>query len=83
MSWKRFLELYHGPLMAMASRIYRHHTGESVPPQGILEDIVAEVVAEFFKLGVSRGVVDNTVYKAMQRLREIASAPEYQSECYL
>jgi hypothetical protein len=28
-------------------------------------------------------VVDNTVYKVMQRLREIASAPEYQSEYYL
>ena len=182
-SWKRFLELYHGPLMAMASGIYRHHTGESVPPQGVLEDVVAQVVAEFFKrnqydpnrgrlrtylrmltnarvvdllrkqrpldhlslensdvcipeaipretpeeartfqqsllatmiedlretipmrqfqifemvklhemppgrvaqeLGVSRGVVDNTVYKVMQRLREIASAPEYQSEYYL
>lgn len=182
-SWKRFLELYHGPLMAMASGIYRHHTGASLPSQGILEDVVAQVVAEFFKrnqydpcrgrlrtylrmltnarvvdllrkqrpldhlslndsdvripeaipretpeeartfqqsllatmledlretipmrqfqifemvklhgmppstvaqeLGVSRGVVDNTVYKVMQRLREIASAPEYQDEYYL
>ena len=181
-SWKRFLELYHGPLLAMASGIYRHHTGESVPPQTVLEDVVAQVVAEFFKrnqfdpergrlrtylrvltnarvvdllrrhrpldhlsldtsdvwtseslpketpeeartfqqsllatliedlretipmrqfqifemvklhevapsrvaeeLGVSRGVVDNTVYKVMQRLREIASAPEYQTEYY-
>jgi len=35
------------------------------------------------ELGVSRGVVDNTVYKVKQRLREIASAPEYQSEYYL
>ena len=182
-SWKRFIELYHGPLLAMASGIYRHHTGESVPTQNILEDIVAQVVADFFKhnqfdptrgrlrtylrvltnarvvdvlralrplnhvplqdsggrysadiphetleeacsfqtsllatliedlretiplrhfqifemvklhqmpparvaeeLGISRGVVDNTVYKAMQRLREIASAPEYRSEYYL
>ena len=48
-SWKRFLELYHGPLLAMASGIYRHHTGESVPPQTVLEDVVAQVVAEFFK----------------------------------
>ena len=39
-----------------------------------------QVAAE---LGVARGVVDNTVYKVMQRLREIASAPEYQSEYYL
>lgn len=182
-SWKRFLELYYGPLIAMASGIYRHHTGESLPPQNVLEDVVAQVVSEFFKrnhfdptrgrlrtylrlltnarvvdllrkqrpldhvsldgpdvqvpeeaplesaeeartfqqsllatliedlretiplrqfqifemvklhemppgrvaeeLGVSRGVVDNTVYKVMQRLREIASAPEYQSEYYL
>jgi RNA polymerase sigma-70 factor (ECF subfamily) len=181
-SWKRFLELYYGPLTAMASGIYRHHTGESVPPQDVLEDVVAQVVSEFFKrnqfdpgrarlrtylrvltnarvvdflrkqrplnhvpldspdvqipeetpgesaeeartfqqsllatliedlretiplrhfqifemvklhgmppgevaaeLGVSRGVVDNTVYKVMQRLREIASAPEYQGEYY-
>jgi hypothetical protein len=35
--------------MAMASGIYRHHTGESVPPQGVLEDFVAQVVAEFFR----------------------------------
>jgi RNA polymerase sigma factor (sigma-70 family) len=182
-SWKRFLELYQAPLMAMASGIYRHHTGESVPSQGILEDVVAQVVAEFFKrnqydpnrgrlrtylrmltnarvvdllrkqrpldhlslddshvrvpeaipretpeearsfqqsllatliedlretvpmrqfqifemiklhemppgrvaleLGVSRGVVDNTVYKVMQRLREIASKPKYKDEYYL
>ncbi len=34
-------------------------------------------------LGFSRGVVDNNVYKVMQRLREIATAPEYQSEYYL
>lgn len=182
-SWKRFLELYHGPLLAMAAGIYRHHTGEATPSQNVLEDVVAQVVAEFFKrnqydpnrgrlrtylrvltnarvvdllrrqrpldhvsledaktaeneiiphetpeesrtfqqsllatliedlrdtiplrqfqifemvklhemppgqvaeeLGVSRGVVDNTVYKVLQRLREIASAPEYQSEYYL
>jgi len=182
-SWKRFLELYYGPLIAIASGIYRHHTGETTPPQSVLEDVVAHVVAEFFKrnkfdpsrgrlrtylrvltnaqvvevlrkqrplnhvsldgpdfhsseeiptesadeartfqqsllatliedlretvplrqfqifemvklhemppekvaeeLGVSRGVVDNTIYKVMLRLREIASAPEYQSEYYL
>jgi RNA polymerase sigma-70 factor (ECF subfamily) len=182
-SWKRFLELYYGPLMAMASGIYRHHTAGAVPPQSVLEDVVAQVVAEFFRknqydpnrgrlrgylrrltnarvvdllrkqrplnyvsldspdihipetapqesaeeartfqqsllatliedlretiplrqfqifemvklhgmppeqvaneLGASRGVVDNTVYKVMTRLREIASAPEYQSEYYL
>jgi RNA polymerase sigma-70 factor (ECF subfamily) len=182
-SWRRFLELYHGPLTAMAAGIYRHHTGGALPSQEVLEDVVAQVVAEFFKrnqydphrgrlrtylrmlanarvvdflrrqrpldhvslensetaametvpdetpeesrtfqqsllatliedlretvplrqfqifemvklhgmppgrvaeeLGASRGVVDNTVYKVMQRLREIAAAPEYQSEYYL
>jgi RNA polymerase sigma-70 factor (ECF subfamily) len=182
-SWKRFLELYNAPLLAMASGIYRHHTGGSIPPQNVLEDVVAKVVVGFFKrnhfdpskgrlrtylrllvnartveflrkdrpldhvslddedsnvegalpketpeetqtfqqallatliedlretiplrhfqifemvklqemaaeqvaveLGVSRGVVDNTVYKVMKRLREIASASEYQTEYYL
>ena len=48
-SWKRFLELYYGPLMAMASGIYRHHTAGAVPPQSVLEDVVAQVVAEFFR----------------------------------
>jgi RNA polymerase sigma factor (sigma-70 family) len=182
-SWKRFLELYNGPLLAMASGSYRHHTGGGIPPQNLLEDVVAQVVVVFFKqnhfdpargrlrsylrvlvnarmverlrkerpldhlsldaknynagellptesseetktfreallatliedlretiplrhfqifemvklqempveqvaaeLGVSRGVVDNTVYKVMKRLREIASASEYQTEYYL
>ena len=178
-SWKRFLELYHGPLMAMAAGIYRHHTGNAVPSQEALEDVVATVVVDFFKrdrfdpergrlrtylrvltnarivdmlrkekpldhdsmadreelaeslpaespeeersfqqallatliedlrehiplrqfeifemvklkgispdaaaaeLGVNRGVIDNTIYKVMIRLREIAASPEYQEE---
>jgi RNA polymerase sigma factor (sigma-70 family) len=179
-SWKRFLELYHGPLMAMAAGIYRYHTGNAVPPQATIEDVVATVVVDFFKrdrfdpergrlrtylrvltnarvvdmlrkekpldhesitaggdalaaslpaespeeersfqqallatliedlrehiplrqfeifemvklkgtspdaaaadLGVHRGVIDNTIYKVMTRLREIASTPEYQEE---
>ncbi len=178
-SWKRFLELYHGPLMAMASGIYRHHTGNAFPPQEAIEDVVATVVIDFFKrdrfepergrlrtylrvltnarivdmlrkekpldhdsladreelleslpsespeeelsfqqallatliedlreqiplrqfeifemvklkgiapeaaateLGVHRGVIDNTIYKVMLRLREIASTPEYEEE---
>ena len=182
-SWKRFLELYNEPLLAMASGFYRHYTGGATPPQNVLEDAVAKVVVGFFnrnrfdpnkgrlrtylrllvkariveslrkdrpfdyvslddeksdaqealpketpeecqsfqqallatliedlretiplrhfqifemvklqemppeqvavELGVSRGVVDNTVYKVMKRLREIASAPEYQTEYYL
>ena len=178
-SWKRFLELYHGPLMAMAAGIYRHHTGNAAPPQEALEDVVATVVLDFLKrdhfdpkrgrlrtylrvltnarivdmlrkekplkhdsisdreelveslpsespeearsfrqaliatliedlrehiplrqfeifemvklkgispdaaaaeLGVNRGVIDNTIYKVMTRLREIASTPEYEEE---
>ena len=38
-----------------------------------------EVAAE---LGVKRNVVDNTVYKVMKRLREMAAKPEYQDEYY-
>jgi len=34
------------------------------------------------ELGVKRNVVDNTVYKVMKRLREIAARPEYQDEYY-
>jgi RNA polymerase sigma factor (sigma-70 family) len=178
-SWKRFFELYNGPLMAMASGIYKHHTGNAIPPQPVIEDVVATVVMDFFKrdrfnpergrlraylrvltnarivdilrkekpldhdsiadreelaqsvpaespeeersfkqallatliedlrekiplrqfeifemvklkgispdaaaaeLGVRRGVIDNTIYKVMTRLREIASSPEYEEE---
>lgn len=179
-SWKRFHELYHGPLMAMAAGIYRHHTGHAVPPQEAIEDVVATVILDFLKrdrfdpkrgrlrtylrvltnarvvdmlrkekptahdsiaadgeklveslpaespeeertfqqaliatliedlrehiplrqfeifemvklkgvspdaaaaeLGVNRGVIDNTIYKVMIRLREIAASPEYEEE---
>ena len=181
-SWKRFLELYHTPLTAVASGIYRHHT-KSDPSQEFVEDIVSSVVADFFtknrfnpdrgrlrtylrmltnaktvdalrklrpfqhlsleeheglpelevpaethqeknsfvqsllatliedlreniplrqfeifemvklkgstpdhvaaELGVKRSVVDNTIYKVMKRLREIATKPEYQDEYFL
>ncbi len=181
-SWRRFLELYNAPLLAMASGIFRFHTGQATPPQSSLEDVVAMVVIDFFskdrfdpnrgrlrtylrmltnarvvdllrkqrpldhisiddeetnhrneipdetpeetlsfhqsliatliedlreniplrhfqifelvklqgvapdvaaeELGVSRGVIDNTVYKVMVRLREIATRPEYQCEYY-
>ena len=181
-SWKRFLELYHEPLLAMAAGIYRHHTGHAVPPQAVIEDVVASVVVDFFKrnrfdpergrlrtylrvltnarivdmlrkerplnheslaagessvvetlpsetqeenqsfqhallatliedlrehiplrqfeifemvklkgmtaeqvaieIGVQRGVIDNTIYKVMTRLREIAANPEYLEEYY-
>jgi RNA polymerase sigma-70 factor (ECF subfamily) len=49
---------------------------EQVKLQGIPAARVAEEMSE------SRGVVDNTVYKAMQKLREIAVKPEYQTEYY-
>lgn len=176
-SWRRFLELYWEPLMATAAGIYRSHTGNAIPPQPFLEDIVAQVVLEFLKadrfdpqrgrlrtylrmltnarivdalrkekpfqsialddgaavpaetdeekesfeksllntlledlreqvppqhfetfemvklhqippervardLGVHRNVVDNTIYRVMKKLREIASKPEYQDEYY-
>jgi len=45
-----------------------------------LQGIPAAKVAE--ELNESRSVVDNTVYKAMQKLREIAVKPEYQTEYY-
>ena len=181
-SWKRFLELYHQPIAAIAASLYRNHTNGAVPPQEVIEDVVATVVVDFFKrdrfdpnrgrlrtylrfitnarvvdmlrkdkplnfesisagddelprdlpaakqeedlsfqqallatliedlreyiplrhfeifelvklkgmspeqaaaeLGVQRGVIDNTVYKVMNRLREIAANPEYQEEYY-
>lgn len=34
------------------------------------------------ELGVKRGVVDNTVYRVMTALREMARRPEYQKEYY-
>jgi RNA polymerase sigma-70 factor (ECF subfamily) len=49
---------------------------EQVKLQGIPATEVAEALNE------SRSVVDNTVYKAMQKLREIAVKPEYQAEYY-
>jgi RNA polymerase sigma factor (sigma-70 family) len=181
-SWKRFVELYHAPLLAIAAAIYRNHTGNAMPSQQFLEDTVSKVVIEFFtkkrfdpnrgrlrtylrlltnsrvvdalrkdgafnvrpfeegesdpslkvpsetreekesfeaslmktliedlraqipmrhfeifemvklkemapdqvaeELGIKRNVVDNTVYKVMKRLREMAAKPEYQDEYY-
>jgi RNA polymerase sigma-70 factor (ECF subfamily) len=49
---------------------------EQVKLQGIPPAKVAE------ELNESRGVVDNTVFKAMQKLREIAVKPEYQTEYF-
>ena len=47
-SWKRFIELYHTPLLAIAAAIYRSHTGNAIPSQHFLEDMVSKVVIEFF-----------------------------------
>ncbi len=46
-SWKRFFELYHRPLLAMANQIYFINSG-SKPSQAIVEDIVSRVVVEFY-----------------------------------
>jgi RNA polymerase sigma-70 factor (ECF subfamily) len=43
-----------------------------------LKDTPPEQVVR--ELGVKRGVVDNSVYKAMQKLREIAQRPDLQKE---
>ncbi|WP_395717306.1 RNA polymerase sigma factor [Prosthecobacter sp.] len=43
-----------------------------------LKNIPVEQAAA--ELGVRRGVVDNTVYRVMNILRELASRPEYKSE---
>ena len=56
------------------------HKWFSIFEQVKLLGIPAVKVAE--DLGEDRRVVDNTVYKAMQKLREIAVKPEYQTEYY-
>ncbi|MFT3991958.1 MAG: sigma-70 family RNA polymerase sigma factor [Luteolibacter sp.] len=48
-SWKRFLELYHEPLKVCAQALYRSHTGGQIPSQQFIEDVVADVVAGFFR----------------------------------
>ena len=47
-SWKRFLELYHEPLVVVARSCYRHHTGGQEPSQGFIEDAVADAIADFY-----------------------------------
>ena len=47
---------------------------EMVKLKGISPDAAAA------ELGVNRGVIDNTIYKVMIRLREIAANPEYEEE---
>ena len=47
-SWKRFLELYHSPIEAIARSCYRHHTNGHEPSSGFIEDAVANTVTDFF-----------------------------------
>lgn len=47
-SWKRFLELYHEPIKMIARSSYRRHTGGQEPSSGLIEDAVANTVADFF-----------------------------------
>lgn len=53
-SWKRFLELYHEPIEAIARSCYRHHTSGHEPSSGFIEDAVANTVADFFARGQYR-----------------------------
>lgn len=53
-SWKRFLELYHEPIAAIARASYRDHTGGQQPNRAFVEDVVAMVVADFFSNGHHR-----------------------------
>lgn len=46
-SWKRFHQIYHGPLITVAASFYREHTGGAPPPQPVLEDVVSQVVVDF------------------------------------
>ena len=45
-SWKRFHQIYHGPLLTIAAGLYREHTGGATPSQAVLEDIVSQVVVD-------------------------------------
>ena len=47
-SWKRFLELYHEPLVVVARSCYRYHTGGQDPSPGFIEDAVADAIADFY-----------------------------------
>ena len=47
-SWKRFLELYHEPLTATTRACYRNHTSGHEPAYGFIEEVVAQVVTDFF-----------------------------------
>ena len=48
-SWKRFQEVYHQPLLAMTWTLYRTYAGHAAPSQQVIEDVVASGVVGFFK----------------------------------
>lgn len=71
-SWKRFLELYHEPIEAIARACYRHHTGGHEPSKGFIEDAVANTVADFFARGQHR--YDKTKGRLRSYLRMLTNA---------
>ncbi|MFT7541545.1 MAG: RNA polymerase sigma factor (sigma-70 family) [Gammaproteobacteria bacterium] len=48
-SWKRFLELYHGPIKSTALASYKKHTNGHLPQSGFIEDAVANTVYDLFR----------------------------------
>lgn len=46
-SWNKFFEAYSPFLRAMCANSYRFHTGGKVPPEQVLEDAVATIIADF------------------------------------
>jgi len=71
-SWKRFLELYHAPIEMIARACYRHHTGGQEPSQGLIEDAVANTVADFFTRSQFR--YDKTKGRLRTYLRVLTNA---------
>jgi RNA polymerase sigma factor (sigma-70 family) len=71
-SWKRFLELYHAPIEMIARACYRHHTGGQEPSPGLIEDAVANTVADFFTRSQFR--YDKTKGRLRTYLRVLTNA---------
>lgn len=71
-SWKRFLELYHEPLEMIARSCYRSHTGGQEPSSGLIEDVVAIVVSDFFARSQYR--YDRTKGRLRSYLRMLINA---------
>ena len=71
-SWKRFLELYHGPIEAIARSCYRHHTNGHEPSSGFIEDAVANTVSDFFSRSQHR--YDSSKGRLRSYLRVLTNA---------